>query len=190
MGKLIRLSLLPSVRPSFLLQTPKEDIVTLLDTGSNSVIWCASEDSLREAFPSIKKTNYVTPIGGFGKGYFLANVWLIPLFEIKSEDVDTGCGDSNVLIIKNLLVAVHPSKQYNFKLLLGATTFSELNYSIHNYPKSDRYIEIELTRDTGIYGCTINPLNRDEVPRDLKEQVKLISADIQLINGTTIFYAE
>ncbi len=107
-------------RPSF----DYDGVIYLLDTGSNTPVWCSGEDFFLDTYPNARKTEYESHLSGFGNGYTLTKVYVLPNFTLKKDEVE--------FRVDNLYVAVTDYEKINFDFILPSTLFSKTDYTIAN----------------------------------------------------------
>lgn len=99
-------------------------IECLLDTGARVPVWCAGEMELKTLFQNCRIQNAVFLLTGFGKGYELAKVYMIPDFILSDGKEE--------IHYRNMMVAVI-DKDFSFSMILSYTMFNKMNISIDTF---------------------------------------------------------
>lgn len=136
--KVMDLKLSNNVRPVFDIYVNGRSITTLYDTGANISVWLGSRRLFEATFKDaiLKREDYnIKGFGGPGTKYCL---YKIPVF-ILSNGVEQ-------YTIKNMLIAVGESKNYEFRLLLSAGVFYACSVTIDN-TNHKRYLGISYSKD-------------------------------------------
>lgn len=96
----------------------------LLDTGANVPVWCAGEESLKSYYHNCHKQDAVFLLRGFGRGYEIAKVYIIPDFILS---------DGKEEIHYNNLIVVVVERDFSFNMILSYTMFNKMNISIDTF---------------------------------------------------------
>ena len=135
------------VRPVIPYPIAEGNLDVLVDTGAFKPVWNGSSDTLLVYFPDAELTEYKTTVSGFGgSSKNIREVWKIPHFEL-TDSID----QNKRYIIKNLLVAVIDDMDLGFNLILSATLFKKVNYTIANKDNNSPHMLIEC--DDREYYC-------------------------------------
>lgn len=112
-----------SVKPVFTTKTPSDrQIKCMLDTGADMPVWCGSEGLLKIVFPTVQLVDKKFLLSGFGRKPKMVEVYKIPEFMIKAGD--------DCLTFQNLYMASSFGRNFGCDLILSATMFSHMDYSI------------------------------------------------------------
>ena len=129
-----------STKPVFTTITPaNKQIKCLFDTGVDMPVWCGSEGLLKIVFPKVELMNKKFLLGGFGRKAEIVDVYKIPEFIIKNEE--------DILTFQNLYIASSFDRNFGCDLILSATMFSHMDYSILNRMGNSSRLRIEYDRD-------------------------------------------
>ena len=93
------------------------DILMMYDSGAQIPVWCVGKTLLKVAYPNVEKTDLIANIAGFGKEFEKCSIFRIPMFTLKSGDIE--------FCIKDLLVAEIYKPSIGCHLLLSETMFSK-----------------------------------------------------------------
>lgn len=110
--------------PVILNRVNNSEVTCLVDTGARVPVWCSGEKTLLACYPDCTKQNAIFILSGFGKGYEIASVYMIPNFILSD-------GRSK-LVYKNLLVAVI-AKDFSVDMILSYTMFNKMNISVDTF---------------------------------------------------------
>ena len=122
----------------------------MLDTGADIPVWCGSEGLLKIVFPTVQLIDKKFLLSGFGRKPEMVGVYKIPEFMIKKEDEN--------LTFQNLYIASSFGRNFGCDLILSATMFSHMDYSILNRKKETPVLEITYDRD--VYYTQLIPNQR------------------------------
>lgn len=122
----------------------------MLDTGADIPVWCGSEGLLKIVFPTVQLVDKKFLLSGFGRKPEMVGVYKIPEFMIKKEDEN--------LTFQNLYIASSFGRNFGCDLILSATMFSHMDYSILNRKKETPVLEITYDRD--VYYTQLIPNQR------------------------------
>ena len=140
-----------SAKPVFTVITSADrQIKCMLDTGADMPVWCGSEGLLKIVFPKAELIDKKFLLSGFGRKPEMAGVYKIPEFTIKAGDES--------LLFQNLFVASSFGRNFGCDLILSATMFRHMDYSILNRKKEMSILEITYDRD--IYYTQLIPNQR------------------------------
>lgn len=155
----------------------------LIDTGASMPVWCGESILLTSYYPEAKPTKYLALIAGYGKGYQVARVWVVPEFMIIDKE------NRNQYRINNLYIAVAPKKRFGFLMIASATMFAGVNYTIVNCIEHEKksVFRIEEVRDS--YYGTPRIYQDNELINLLKRNGEMDDQDI-LIEYSTVFTQE
>jgi hypothetical protein len=99
-------------------------INTLVDTGASFPVWLGGVTTFLEQFPNSRQANAETIIRGFGHGFEVAPVFIIPLFELSDG--------TNKIAYRNLPIAVI-KRDYTFSMIISFTMLNKMNFSYVSY---------------------------------------------------------
>lgn len=140
-----------SAKPVFTTKTPTDrQIKCMLDTGADMPVWCGSEGLLKIVFPKVQLIDKKFLLSGFGRKPEMVGIYKIPEFMIKAEDES--------LTFQNLYMASSFGRNFGCDLILSATMFSHMDYSILNRKKETSVLEITYDRD--VYYTQLIPNQR------------------------------
>lgn len=140
-----------SAKPVFTTKTPADrQIKCMLDTGADMPVWCGSEGLLKIVFPKVQLIDKKFLLSGFGRKPEMVGIYKIPEFMIKAEDES--------LTFQNLYMASSFGRNFGCDLILSATMFSHMDYSILNRKKETSVLEITYDRD--VYYTQLIPNQR------------------------------
>lgn len=141
MSKILSLQLSNrSAKPIFTTMTSADrQIKCMLDTGADMPVWCGSEGLLKIVFPKVELVDKKFLLSGFGRKPEVADIYKIPEFIIRTE--------KDNLIFKNLFMASSFGRNFGCDLILSATMFKHMDYSILNRKKNSSVLEITYDRD-------------------------------------------
>lgn len=138
-------------KPVFTVITPAgRQIKCMLDTGADMPVWCGSEGLLKIVFPAVQLADKKFLLSGFGRKPEMAEVYKIPEFMIKAGDES--------LTFQNLYIASSFGRNFGCDLILSATMFRHMDYSILNRKKKISVLEITYDRD--VYYTQLIPNQR------------------------------
>ena len=148
MGSVIDIKLAANfVRPVISYPIAEGNLDVLVDTGAFKPVWNGTSATLLVYFPDAEQTEYKTTVSGFGgNSKNVREAWKIPHFEL-TDSIDQSKGYR----IKNLLVAVIDDMDLGFNLILSATLFKKVNYTIANRDTNAPHMLIEC--DDREYYC-------------------------------------
>lgn len=141
MQKMLQLRLNDSFNvPVFELEGYKETYC-LLDTGATMAVWCSGTGYLQEVFRNAVPTGSQVLLSGFGGSGEFAEVYKIPLLELRAKD--------NCISFRNVYTAVLSRSRFGFDMLQcpesadllteGYVFISDQNEKIHT--PGSRYIK-------------------------------------------------
>lgn len=144
-------------KPVILIKAPGSDreIYCLLDTGADTPVFTMGECNLKLYFPEAELVQgKIYELYGFGTGKEILPMYRVPNFKIESDygsKGDTSAGD--YIEFKELYIACCSRPAIGYPLVLSATMFSHMNYTIYNVGKNERQMEIvhnKIMYSTGI----------------------------------------
>lgn len=139
------------------------DFDCLIDTGARVPVWCAGESLLKTYYPKCVKQNEIFILNGFGTGFEVADVYLIPDFKLFD-------GKQKIHYL-NMLVAV-TDRDYTFNLILSYNMFNKMNISINTFTNKGTTHNIEPTvriissKDIYYVGC-----KKANVPSNYRDRI-------------------
>lgn len=137
MAKLLTLDIIDGyTRPVVLL---KNDITCLIDTGADVPVWTRGSNKLKGTYNATQIKDKKFLLSGFGKEAELVDVYRITDFELKGEDGD-------IIVFKNLTIACTRRPNMVANLILPATAFTHMNYTIRNIETENPVVEIYHTK--------------------------------------------
>lgn len=104
--------------------SPEDDIDCLIDTGARVPVWCSGEHLLKTYYPMSIRQNAVFILRGFGKGYEISPVYLIPEF-ILSDGKQS-------IHYRNMFIAI-TNRDFTFDMILSYNMFNKMNISIDTF---------------------------------------------------------
>lgn len=129
-----------SAKPVFTTITPADkQIKCMLDTGADMPVWCGSEGLLKMVFPETEKADKKFLLSGFGRKPEVVDIYKIPEFFIKNAE--------GILTFQNLYMASSFGRNFGCDLILSATMFKHMDYSILNRKRTASILEIRYDRD-------------------------------------------
>lgn len=147
-----------SIKPIFTTITPaNKQIKCLLDTGADMPVWCGSEGLLKIVFPKVELMDKKFLLGGFGRKAEMVDIYKIPKFFIRNGE--------DVLTFQNLYIASSFDRNFGCDLILSATMFSRMDYSILNRLDSSSRLRIEYDRDVYYTQMILNQQRTEVVER-------------------------
>ena len=143
MAKLLTLDILYGYnRP--VIQISK-DITCLIDTGADTPVWTQGAVRLKDSFKAERIDGKKFCLSGFGTGYELSDVYIV--HDIMLEQAE------DRIVFKNIAVACTSRPMMVADLILPATAFSHMNYTIRNKDVESPVIEIEHDKDNYFQKC-------------------------------------
>ncbi|MDE6615294.1 MAG: hypothetical protein K2K35_01915 [Lachnospiraceae bacterium] len=158
----LKFNILNKVRPII----KHDNMLLLFDTGASTPVWCQSDNTFLEFFPTTKKKNYrflltsfgrseaelvsflESPNGGEAQNYF-ADVYTIPKFVLTTEE--------GHIIWKDLNVAVTDRRFSGVHMILPYTMFDGIKLSFNQActnpeiiiesPKATKYTFVKLNNN-------------------------------------------
>ena len=121
------------------------DITCLIDTGSDTPVWTQGADRLMDSFDAELIDGKKFILSGFGTGYELVNVYVIHDVVLEMSGQGTQPGDR--IVFKNLTVACTSRPSMIADLIMPATAFSHMNYTIRNIDVETPVVEIEHKKE-------------------------------------------
>ncbi|MBR6230238.1 MAG: hypothetical protein IKQ97_10915 [Eubacterium sp.] len=91
----------------------------MYDSGARIPVWCSGEKKFLSAFPKAICLPEKCRISGFGKGDELSDVFMIPRFELESDD--------GVFVIERLIVAMMTKPQIGSDFIISETMLSKVD---------------------------------------------------------------
>lgn len=144
-------------KPVILINTPgsNREIYCLFDTGADTPVFTMGEHNLRLFFPGAELVQgKVYELNGFGTGTEVLPMYKIPDFRIVSDFGDERDGAVRDYIeFKELYIACCSRYAIGYPLILSATMFSHMNYTIYNVGKNER--QMEITHGRKVYSTAI-----------------------------------
>ncbi len=151
MSKVLNLQLTnENVKPVFEVSAGAELISCMLDTGAEMPVWCGAKELFVAAFPDAVLYENKFILGGFGGKGALVDVYRIPCFSILGMSDDTG------VVFQNMYCAVQFDRGFGCDLILSATLFGKMDYTILNRISSlDRRLRLEYDKDSYTVGVKL-----------------------------------
>ena len=116
-----------------------EDITCLIDTGADTPVWTQGSETLHDVFEAEKIEGKKFILSGFGKEPEVVDVYNV-------SDVVLGDGGDKV-VFKNLTVACTERPNMVAYLILPATAFSHMDYTVRNLDVESSLIEIRHNKE-------------------------------------------
>lgn len=131
------------------------EIYCLLDTGADTPVFTMGERNLKLFFPEAELVQgKIYELNGFGTGKETLPMYKIPNFKIESDYSDKNENSAEDYIeFKELYIACCSRYTIGYPLVLSATMFSHMNYTIYNIGKNERQMTIvhnKIIYNTGI----------------------------------------
>ena len=105
----------------------------LLDSGAELPVWCASLKSLKTTFPSAERQpDMKAVVTGFGAGFSLADVYLIPELEI--------CNGKDSLIFRRFYLPILSRRNFGADLILPSHLFRDSNIILRQSDSASKKI--------------------------------------------------
>lgn len=140
-----------SAKPVFTTITPADkQIKCMLDTGADMPVWCGSKGLLNIVFPKVRLADKKFLLSGFGRKPEVVDIYRIPEFVIKDKNAS--------LTFQNLYIASSFGRNFGCDLILSATMFKLMDYTILNRKKEISVLEITYDRD--VYYTQLIPNQR------------------------------
>lgn len=129
-----------SAKPIFnMIMSTNKQIKCMLDTGADMPVWCGSEGLLKIVFPEVQLVDKKYLLSGFGRRPEVVDVYKIPEFFIRNGNES--------LAFHNLYVSSSFGRNFGCDLILSATMFKHMDYSILNRKRSTSILEIKYDRN-------------------------------------------
>ncbi len=135
--------------------TSRSNYLVLFDTGASIPVWVSDIKLLFLEYPHAHDSNMKIPIGGFGKGHTLAEVYLIPDFVLSDGNESLHYIDLPVAILK---------KDYSFEMIASFTMFNHLNYSYSYTGLKQPVLTIEAPKSKMYSICKCNEIETEKTP--------------------------
>lgn len=147
------------------------DITCLLDTGADIPVFTLGVESLLLHYPEAEEVqNLCVVLHGFGKEPEIVPVYKIPNFKI--------IGSNNAVIEYAILhVACTERSDIGVTMILSATMFSQMNYTIHNIGIDSSRLEIEYN-DRLFYTGVRRLTGNEEILNDFKKKYGGVPVDV------------
>ena len=142
-------------RPVVLL---KDDITCLIDTGANIPVWTRGADMLRAAYHAEIIDGKKFILSGFGKIAEKVDAYRIADFSIEAEDGDK-------IVFKSMTIACTRRPAMVANLILPATAFRFMNYTVRNMGVETPVVEIEHDREEYVISPVYSNLNAEIIER-------------------------
>lgn len=143
----------------------------LLDSGAKLPVWCASAKSLIKVFPSaVFQPKMKTIITGFGSGFVLTDVYLIPKLEIFNG--------SDSLIFKEFYLTIINRKSFGVDLILPSCFLKDSGIVIEQFNSVNKKT-LEFHCVSNIFQTTyskreVSKKETDNWKESIKKQIKFI----------------
>jgi|GEM_PF-3740864 len=143
------------VRPVVLV---KDDITCLIDTGANIPVWTRGEERLKDAFDAeiIEGKKFV--LSGFGKVAEKVDAYRVSDFSLEAEDGEK-------IVFKSMVIACTRRPAMVANLILPATAFKLMNYTVRNVGVENPVVEIEHDREEYAISPVYSNLNAEVIER-------------------------
>ena len=143
------------VRPVVLV---KDDITCLIDTGANIPVWTRGEERLKDAFDAeiIEGKKFV--LSGFGKVAEKVDAYRVSDFSLEAEDGEK-------VVFKSMVIACTRRPAMVANLILPATAFKLMNYTVRNVGVENPVVEIEHDREEYAISPDYSNLNAEVIER-------------------------
>ncbi|MBR1742616.1 MAG: hypothetical protein IJ733_12275 [Lachnospiraceae bacterium] len=117
-----------------------KDVTCLIDTGADTPVWTQGRETLNDVFEAERVEGKKFILSGFGK-----EPEIVDVYNISNVVLNDNNGER--LIFKNMTVACTIRPNMVAHLILPATAFSHMNYTIRNVGVESPVIEIECSKD-------------------------------------------
>ena len=155
-----------NIKPTLDYKANARHISVLVDTGAHLPIYFGNSRSFLYDFPSAKTTNYVAQISGLGGNA----QGLYPIYEIPDFVLGDSLDSQNTFTIFRMYVVLYDAKQINdYNMLLGATTFSLVDYAFGNR-EGLPYMRIDFDRD--VFGVIRPYRDKDGNPKTVDGKIQ------------------
>ena len=126
----------------------KDDISCLIDTGADTPVWTQGEQRLRDAYKTELIADKKFLLSGFGK-----NTEIVAVYRIYNLCLE---GKGERIVFKSLVLACTDRPTMVADLILPATAFANMNYTVKNIEVDYPIIEILHEREEYV----ISPIYR------------------------------
>ena len=107
----------------------------LCDTGAYLPTWVDGLDSFMSVFPNGTFANAQAILAGFGKGYEVAPVYVVPDFKLTDSN-------GNGITIQNTYVTVPTERDFSFQMILAFPIFNKMNVNYISYTNSNNNLKV------------------------------------------------
>lgn len=107
-----------------------DDVTCLIDTGADIHVWTQGAEILEDVFKAELVNGKKFILSGFGKEAEIVDVYRIFDVELRGMDSDR-------VIFKSMIVACTKRPSMIASLIIPATAFSKMNYTIRNVGKEE-----------------------------------------------------
>ena len=146
-----------------------EDITCLIDSGSDTPVWTQGADRLLDSFAVEKVEGKKFFLSGFGTGHEIVDVYTIHDIILESPSEEGIQGDR--IVFKNMTVACTLRPSMVADLILPATAFSHMNYTIRNLDVESPCVEIEHKKEE----YYVNPIYNNTDSRFVERVYSFVS---------------
>lgn len=130
-----------------------DDVTCLIDTGADTPVWTQGAEILEDVFKAELVNCKKFILSGFGKEAEIVDVYRIFDVELRGMDSDR-------VIFKSMIVACTKRPSMIASLIIPATAFSKMNYTIRNVGVKEPIVQIEHDKEEYAVGSFFN--NRDD----------------------------
>ena len=136
----------------------KDDITFLIDTGANIPVWTRGLERLKDAFNAeiVESKKFI--LSGFGKVAEKVDAYRILDFSLEAEDGDK-------IVFKSMIIACARRPAMVANLILPATAFNHMNYTVRNVGVETPVVEIEHDREEYAIIPVYSNLNAEIIER-------------------------
>lgn len=179
MQKMLQLRLNDSFRvPVFELEGYKETSC-LLDTGAEIAVWCSGRNHFLEIFQDAVNTDTQVLLSGFGGSGEFADVYKIPLLELKSADES--------IRFRNVYAALLNRSRFGFDFILPAVMFSKTDYKINNCCESPN-LQVYFSRDMFLSVTRMRKFTRQEAEALRSEFGIEVPAGMEIVDSLSLIH--
>ena len=156
MANLLTLNIMDGyTRPVVLLE---KDVTCLFDTGADIPVWTQGSEALEKVFSTEKIEGKKFLLSGFGKEPEIVEAYRISDLVLKGEDEDK-------VVFKSMTIACTLRPYMVANLILPATAFSHMNYTVRNVGVETPVVEIEHDREEYAISPVYSKLNTEIIER-------------------------
>ena len=133
-------------------------ISCLVDTGANIPVWTRGSDMLLRYYQAVPIKGKQFILSGFGKVAEMVAAYRITDFSMEGDDGDK-------IVFKSLTIACTERPAMVANLILPATAFNHMNYTVRNVGVETPVVEIEHDREEYAISPVYSKLNTEIIER-------------------------